>query len=59
MQSIKKELMLESKIRYKNKILRLKNENKKNLVFYKNKKQFLENIRNEIKEIILCKSSKK
>ena len=47
--------MIKSKVRYKNKIMRVKNENKKNLVFYKHKKKFLENIRNEIKEIILDK----
>ena len=48
----KKKFMQDSKSRYKNKILRIKKENLKNLLFYKNKKINFINIRDELKNII-------
>lgn len=52
----KKELMHDSRSRYKKKVLRISEENKKNLLFYQKKKQLLESIRKEIQEIILNKT---
>ena len=51
----KNKLMINAKNSYKNKVLRLKCENIKNLCFYDNKKRFLNNIKKEIKQIIVFK----
>lgn len=55
----KDELLLNAKTLYKKKIFRLRQENMKNLCFYKNKKNLIDNIRKEIKDIISVKKFNK